>query len=96
MTVGWKIAVNLYLKLNMVKAYWSDENGETSNLMSMFPRISWAQYLRPRKTDSYDIVNMLFEAGDGRGMILISGQDQFNIIKLKVSVSDTISIKIGD
>ena len=71
------------------KAYWSDENGETSNLMSLFPRISWAQYLRPRKTDSYDIVNMLFENGDGRreGSILISGQDQIYYHKAdKVSV----------
>ena len=77
------------------KAYWSDENGETSNLMSMFPRISWAQYLRPRKTDSYDIVNMLFEAGDGRreGSILISGQDQIYYHKAdKVSVFPDTSI----
>ena len=55
------------------KAYWSDEGGETSQMMNFFPRISWAQYLRPRKTDSYDLVNVLFENGEGRreGSILI-------------------------
>jgi hypothetical protein len=59
------------------KNYWHHENAESTELMSIFPRISWAQYLRPRQTDTYDIVS-IFEANDGRreGSILISGQDQ--------------------
>ena len=59
------------------KNYWNDEKAESTELMSIFPRISWAQYLRPRQTDTYDIVS-IFEANDGRreGSILISGLDQ--------------------
>ncbi len=58
--------------------FWNDEKAETSLIMHIFPRISWAVYMIPRKTDSYDVVTAAFESGDIRreGSMLISGQDQ--------------------
>jgi len=75
-------------------SYWHSENAETTELMSLFPRISWAQYIRPRKTDTYDIVSH-FEANDIRreATILISGQDQiFYVGANKMSVFPDLDI----
>lgn len=58
--------------------FWNDEKAETSLIMHIFPRISWAVYMIPRKTADYDVVTDAFEANDIRreGSLLISGQDQ--------------------
>ncbi|QZE15232.1 RagB/SusD family nutrient uptake outer membrane protein [Halosquirtibacter laminarini] len=62
--------------------YWNRERAETSVLQHLWPRISWGQYLRPRKTwkengdIEYNILD-IFEKNDIRreGSILIAGVD---------------------
>ncbi|NMH86025.1 RagB/SusD family nutrient uptake outer membrane protein [Flavivirga algicola] len=58
--------------------FWNDEKAETSLIMHIFPRISWAVYMIPRQTATYDVVAEAFEPNDIRreASILISGQDQ--------------------
>ncbi|QZT38016.1 RagB/SusD family nutrient uptake outer membrane protein [Halosquirtibacter xylanolyticus] len=65
--------------------YWSAESAETTILQHIWPRISWGQYLRPRKVNDengnkvYDILD-IFEKDDIRrqGSILIAGVDKIN------------------
>ncbi|MGY6649430.1 RagB/SusD family nutrient uptake outer membrane protein [Wenyingzhuangia sp. IMCC45574] len=56
--------------------YWSEDEAETSQMQNMFPRVSWARYFTPRKSDTYSVVDS-FEPGDIRreASILIAFED---------------------
>jgi hypothetical protein len=74
--------------------YWNREQAETTVLQHIYPRISWGQYLRPRKVDEYDILN-IFESDDIRrkASILIAGQDSiYYPVAEKTSVFPDLSI----
>ncbi|WP_298535623.1 RagB/SusD family nutrient uptake outer membrane protein [uncultured Algibacter sp.] len=75
--------------------YWNDEKAETSLIMHIFPRISWAVYMIPRLTNTYDIVDEAFEIDDIRreASMLISGEDEiFYVSEDKTSVFPDLEI----
>ncbi|TKG93743.1 RagB/SusD family nutrient uptake outer membrane protein [Puteibacter caeruleilacunae] len=75
-------------------AYWNAEKAETTILQHIYPRISWGQYLLPRKVDGYNILDQ-FEDGDIRrqGSILIAGKDSIYYPKAeKKSIFPDLSI----
>ncbi len=56
---------------------WNAHATEQSILMHLYPRLAWGDYMHPRRTDTYDIVD-IFEVGDIRraASILIPYEDQ--------------------
>lgn len=57
-------------------SYWNNEKAETTLLQQIGPRISWGQYLKPRKVEGYSILDE-FEENDIRrkASILIAFED---------------------
>lgn len=66
--------VNLVTEFGNV---WNAHNTERSALMHLFPRLTWGNYMHPRRKGSYDILD-IFEDGDIRreASILVPYVDQ--------------------